>query len=258
MAALSTADELRLDAAFKALRLPGASRVWRSLLREAEAARQEPMALLATILETELDCRRDNVLRTRLRDAHFPEIKTLDTFDFAEQPSVNRGLVLTLAKGHFIRERFGVCHVGNPGTGKSHLGIALGVAAAQAGFRVRFITAPALASELLAAIDRHQLPRVLKAWRRFDLIVLDDLGYIPLSRDGAQALFQFFADRYEHGRSILVTTNLDFARWTEIIGDAQMTAALLDRFTHRLHIIEHTGESYRFRESLRRRQEAAG
>lgn len=258
MAALTSADEIRVDAAFKALRLPGAARAWRSLLREAETGRQEPAALLAAILETELQSRRDNVLQSRLREAHFPEIKSLDTFDFAAQPSVNRNLILTLAKGLFIRERFGVCHVGNPGTGKSHLGIALGVAGIQAGFRVRFITAPALASELLAAIDRHQLPRLLKTWRRFDLVVLDDLGYIPLSRDGAQALFQFFADRYEHGRSILVTTNLDFASWTEVVGDPQMTSALLDRFTHRLHVIEHTGESFRFRESLRRRQEAAG
>ncbi|MCL4369773.1 MAG: ATP-binding protein [Chloroflexi bacterium] len=117
---------------------------------------------------------------------------------------------------------------------------------------MRFTTVTALANDLLAARDDHSLTRVMRRWRAIPLVILDELGFVPLSRDGAQVLLQFVSDRYDHGRSVIVTTNLEFSRWTEVFHDAQMTAALLDRLTHRCHIIEHTGESYRFRESLQR------
>lgn len=245
---------LRIDMALRQLKMPGAARAWRELLRDAEAVGTPTDQFLAALLEAELANRRENVLRQRLRDARFPVVKTLEAYDFTAQPSVNKALVLTLAKGTFLREGFNVCLAGNTGTGKTHIGIALGVAVIQEGYRVRYVPAVNLVSELLAAAEQHQLPRALRQWRRFDLVICDDLGYIPLSREGAQGLFQFVADRYEHGKSLLVTTNLPYARWTEVLGDAQMTVALLDRFTHRVHTVEFTGESYRFRESLRRRE----
>lgn len=250
-----SAVALRIDTALKQLKMPGAARSWRELLRDAERSGMPTDEFLATLLEAEIQSRRENVLRQRLREARFPAIKTLETYDFTAQPSVHKALVLALAKGTFIRDGENVCLAGNTGTGKTHIGIALGVAAIQSGFRVRYVPAVNLVSELLHAAAENQLPRSLRQWRRFDLVICDDLGYIPVSREGAQGFFQFVADRYEHGKSLLVTTNLQYARWTEVLGDAQMTVALLDRFTHRVHTVEFTGESYRFRESLRRREE---
>lgn len=245
---------LRIDAACRQLKMPGMARAWQELLRDAEATGAPSDRLLAELLELELGNRRENAYRGRLRDARFPAPKTLDTYDFTAQPSVNKSLVLALAKGTYVREGMNVCLAGDTGTGKTHLGIALGVAAIGEGFRVRFVPAVNLVSDLLAAAGENQLPRAVRAWRRFDLVICDDLGYIPLSREGAQCLFQLVADRYEHGRSLLVTTNLPYARWTEVLGDAQMTVALLDRFTHRVHTVEFTGQSYRFRESLQRQK----
>jgi len=245
---------LRIDTACRQLKMPGMARAWPELLRDAEVTGAPSDRLLAELLELELGNRRENAYRGRLRDARFPAQKTLDTFDFTAQPSVNKSLVLSLAKGTYIREGMNVCLAGDTGTGKTHLGIALGVAAIGEGCRVRFVPAVNLVSDLLVAAGENQLPRAIRAWRRFDLVICDDLGYIPLSREGAQCLFQFVADRYEHGRSLLVTTNLPYASWTEVLGDAQMTVALLDRFTHRVHTVEFTGQSYRFRESLQRQK----
>ena len=249
-ATLGVVDEVRIEAACKGLKLPGVSRLWRGLAREATQAGQSHAAFLAALLEAELQNRRENVLRQRLRDARFPVLKTLDTFDFTAQPSVDKGRILSLARGDFVRGHETVLHVGKPGSGKSHLGVSIGLGCLNAGYRVRFTTAVALANKLVAAAHEHHLPRTLRSWRRFDLVILDELGFLPLSRDGGHALFQFCADRYETG-ALLVTTNLEFSRWTEVFGDAEMTAALLDRLLHHAHIIEHTGESYRFRETMR-------
>lgn len=243
---------IRIDAACRQLKMPGIARAWQELLRDAEATGAPADKLLAELLELELGNRRENAYRGRLREARFPAHKALDTYDFKAQPSVNKPLVLALAKGTYVREGMNVCLAGDTGTGKTHLGIALGIAAISEGFRVRCVPAVNLVSDLLAAAGDNQLPRAIRAWHRFDLVICDDLGYIPLSREGAQCLFQLVADRYEHGRSLLVTTNLPYARWTEVLGDAQMTVALLDRFTHRVHTVEFTGQSYRFRESLQK------
>lgn len=248
----SAAYEVRLDACFKLLKMPGAARTWRALVRDAQAHGQTYEALLAALLEAELQSRRENRLNLHLREARFPQVKTLDTFDFTAQPSVAKPRILALARGDFVKNGQAVVFVGPPGTGKSHLATALGVACIQAGYRVRFTTVTALANDLLAARDDHTLTRVLRKWRAIPLVILDELGFVPLSRDGAQVLFQFVSDRYEYGRSVIITTHLEFSRWTEVFNDAQLTAALLDRLTHRCHIIEHTGESYRFRESLQR------
>lgn len=246
----AAAHQLRVDAGLKQLKMPGAARAWRALVREAEGQGQGYDAFLAALIEVELQNRRENRLHTHLREARFPQIKTLDSFDFTAQPSVSKPRLLSLAGGEFLRNGEAVVFCGPAGTGKTHLACALGVACIQAGHRVRFTTVTALANDLLAARDDHTLTRVLGRWRAIPLVILDELGFVPLSRDGAQVLFQFVADRYSHSRSLIVTTNLEFARWTEVFQDAHLTAALLDRLTHRCHVFEHTGESYRFRESL--------
>ncbi len=244
------ADALRIDTALKDLHMPGARRAWRALAAATGAPGPALTAYLAALLDEELHNRAENVLRERLRQARFPVTKTLDAFDFAAQPSVDKATVLALARGDFIRTHQNAVLVGGTGTGKTHLAIGVGLCCLQAGYRVRFTTAVALANDLMSAAAEHRLTRVLASWRRVDLVILDELGFLPLSREGGQALFQFIADRYETA-AVLITTNLEFARWTEVFGDATMTAALLDRLLHHAHILEHTGDSHRFHERAR-------
>ena len=146
-----------------------------------------------------------------------------------------------------------VIFLGNPGTGKTHLSIALGLCALKKGKKVRFYTANGLANELLEAQQEYRLVRLEKQWLAQDLVILDEIGYVPFTKTGAELLYQFCASRYERG-SMIVTTNLEFSQWAEVFGDERMTAALLDRLTHRAHILVLNGESYRFRESMRKQE----
>lgn len=230
-----------------------ASRLDRESAREAAGQGRSPIDFLAACLAQELASRRESRLRNRLRQVRFPAHKTLDAFDFTLVPDVSRKQVLRLAQGDFIKNRENVILLGQSGTGKTHLAIALGTAAIAAGYRVRFTSVVSLAQELLQAGQEYRLPRYLKGWRKVDLVILDELGYIGLG-PGGPMLFQFCAERYEQG-SILITTNLEFSRWGEVFGDATMTAALLDRLTHRSTILLFNGESYRFRESQRHKTE---
>lgn len=241
-----------VEAALTALRMPGALQGYASCLREAEAQNYSYAAFLEALLAQELDSRRQHRTAHHLRDAHFPLSKTLDQFDFALRPTVSRMSVLQMASGDWIAEHENCLVLGNSGTGKTHLGLALGRAAVEAGYRVRFITALALSQELLAAQAEHRLLARFKFWQRYPLVIIDELGYLPLAREQAQILFQFFAERYERG-SVLVTSNLEFSRWGEVFGDPTMTTALLDRLTHHAHILSLTGDSYRFREAKARK-----
>lgn len=247
--------ELRLTAYLKALKLPTAARTYKSLARDAEAQGSSYVDYLTALLEQEVLQREENGVHNRIRAARFPYPKTLDTFDFTAIPELNKQKVVSLSKGEFIRNRENLLLVGNPGTGKTHLAIALGMAACRAGYRVRFCTAAALVNELLVAQQEHRLHKLEKQWLQPDLVILDELGYIPFSQTGSQLLFSFVSTRYERG-SLAITSNLEFTRWTEIFGDEKLTAALLDRITHRAHILTMNGESYRFRESMRLQQEA--
>ncbi len=161
-------------------------------------------------------------------------------------PSLNPETVRELDRNHYVAAKESVVLCGNSGTGKTHLAIALGILACEAGYRVRFYTAAALANELLAAREDRALNRLQKQWLKVDLAIVDELGYVPFDPVTAQLLFQFFAARYERG-SRLITTNLEFAQWTEIFGDERLTVAWLDRITHRAHIVLMNGESYRFK-----------
>jgi DNA replication protein DnaC len=177
----------------------------------------------------------------------------LDSFDFSALPSLNKALVIELSRGSFVDRRENVIFIGSYGTGKTHLATALGVAACQQGKRARFYTAAGLINELLEAHAQLRISRLEAALAKCDLIILDELGFVPFSKEGAEALFTFCSSRYERG-SLVITTNLDFARWKEVFGDEALTGALLDRLTHRCHIIEMNGDSYRFKESLRRKE----
>src|SRR6185295_7137340 len=196
-------------------------------------------------------------VQTRIRNAAFPVLKDFDTFDFTAVPTLNKPKVLELARGEWINERSNACLIGAPGTGKTHVAIALGLAACRQGKRVRFVTAGALVTLLEESQKRYQLDRLLAQLDRVDLLICDELGYLSFSRTGAELLFQVFADRYER-RSLLVTSNLAFSEWGPVFQGERMTAALLDRLTHRCQIFEMNSESFRFRESMKNKKRKAG
>ena len=243
--------EALLDNYLRDLKMPGLKRTYRSLAREAFEQSKHPLDFLSACLATEADSRREHRLQAHLRSARFPMVKTLDAFDFSAIPSLPKPKVLDLARGEFIRAKEDVVCLGGSGTGKTHIAIAIGLTAIAAGYRGRFIQAITLAQELLQAQQEYRLPKYLKAWQSVDLVIADELGYLGLG-PGGPLLFQFCADRYERG-SLLITSNLEFSRWGEVFGDATLTSALLDRLTHHSTVLVFDGESYRFRESQRRR-----
>jgi DNA replication protein DnaC len=233
--------------------LPVIAQNYARLAEEAAAHNQTFQDYLYALLEAEVIQRDENAQKLRLSRAHFPVIKTLDSFDFGAMPSLNKALVVELSRCGFIERRENVILIGGYGTGKSHIATALGVAACYQGKRVRFYTAAGLINELLEAQAQLRSGKLEASLARYDLIILDELGFVPFSKEGAEALFTFCSSRYERG-SLAITTNLDFVRWKEIFGDEALTGALLDRLTHRCHILEMNGESYRFKESLKRKE----
>jgi DNA replication protein DnaC len=227
---------------------------WEKLAREA-ADRDEPYeAYLLRLTELEVAARSANALATRIRAAAFPVAKDFDTYDFSALPSLPKQKVLELARGDWLEQRYNCCLVGNAGTGKTHVATALGLAACRQGKRVRFFTAAGLVNQLEEAQQQHRLERFLGHLDRADLLICDELGYLSFSRTGAELLFQVFADRYER-RSLLITSNLAFGEWGQVFQGERMTAALLDRLTHRCHIFEMNGESYRFKESMKAKKD---
>jgi len=224
------------------------------LAREAAANNEPYDGYLLRLTELEVAARSANALASRIRAAAFPVEKDFDTYDFSAQPSLSKQKVLELARGEWIEQRYNCCLIGSVGTGKSHIATALGLAACRQGRRVRFFTAAGLVTALEEAQQQHRLDRFLKQLDRADLLICDELGYLSFSRAGAELLFQVFADRYER-RSLLITSNLSFGEWGQVFQGERMTAALLDRLTHRCHIFEMNGESYRFRESMKAKKE---
>ena len=233
----------------KQLRLPAMAAEFEKLAREAAGANESYEQYMLRLTELEVAARSANAVQARIRQADFPVHKELDTFDFTAVPSLNKPKVLELLRGEWIGQRANACFLGSPGTGKTHLAIALGLAACRLGKRVRFYTAAGLVTRLEEAQKQYQLDRVLGQLDRAELLICDELGYLSFSRAGAELLFQVFAERYER-KSLLVTSNLAFSDWGQVFQGERMTAALLDRLTHRCHIFEMNGESYRFRESM--------
>jgi DNA replication protein DnaC len=174
----------------------------------------------------------------------------LEQFDFTEVPTLNPARILSLAQSDWVDKRQNLILIGDPGLGKTHLAIGLAAAACRRGKRVRFVTTPSLVNELNEARANNQLSRLQAYYHRIELLVLDELGYVPFPKEGAEMFFNLCASRYER-RSTLVTSNLEFSRWTEVLGDQTLAGALVDRLTHHAQIIKITGDSYRFRQSLR-------
>ena len=191
----------------------------------------------------------------RIRAAKFPAVKSLDTFDFLRLPTLNKMLVLELARSEYVIRHENVIALGPSGTGKTHVGLGLGLAACQKGFSVFFTTTATLVNRLMEARDSRQLSRLQAQLASVRLLIIDELGYVPLSPTGAELLFEVFSQRYERGATI-VTSNLPFVEWTSVLGSERLTGALLDRLTHHVHILEMNGESYRLKQSAGRRRAA--
>jgi DNA replication protein DnaC len=247
---MSDNTHMLLKANLKQLRLPSMNAEFEKLAREAAQANESYDQYLLRLTELEVAARSANALTTRIKQAAFPVHKDFDIYDFSAVPSLNKPKILELARGEWIDQHFNTCLIGSPGTGKTHLAIALGLAACRQGRRVRFFTAANLVNRLEEAQKQYQLDRLLGQLDKADLLICDELGYLSFSRTGAELLFQVFADRYERA-SLLITSNLAFSDWGQVFQGERMTAALLDRLTHRCHIFEMNGESYRFRESLK-------
>ncbi len=209
---------------------------------------------LLVLAEQELAQRDENMQRRRLVQAKFPVLKTLDQYDFSLVPQVNRQLLLELAQGHYIANKENVLLVGQIGTGKTHLATALGVAACRQGYRVRFATAAGLTNELFEAQAAHRLSKVEQQLLRLHVLILDEVGFVPFTKSGADLLFSFLSALHEQV-SVLVTTTVPFGEWAGLFGgDQRLTAALLDRLTFHAHIVPFTGDSYRLRESMKRQE----
>jgi DNA replication protein DnaC len=242
-----------LDSYLRQLRLPTCGKLYPQFATDAARNNHDAVRFLLALTEQEVQQRQLNMLQQRLKNAHFPVIKELADFDFSCLPMLNKAQILDLARGEYIQQKQGLILIGNPGLGKTHLALGLAAAACRDGRRVRFWTAAGLVNELIQAQDEHRLHRFIASALKLDLVVLDELGFIPFSQNGAQALFTFCSELYER-LALIITTNLKFADWVQVFGDERLTAALLDRLTHHAHIIELLGESYRFRQRAQHRQ----
>ena len=251
--AMSDTPQLLLAHHLKALKLPTFLREYDKQARQCAAEGVDHVRYLVRLTELELIDRERRMVERRIRMAKFPAVKSLDSFDFKAMPSLNKTMVLELARCEYIERRENVIALGNSGTGKTHIALGLGLAACQKGLTVGFITAAALVHELIEARDEKRLLRFQKQLAKYKLLIIDELGFVPLSKTGAELLFEVFSQRYEGG-STLVTSNLPFDEWTEVFGSERLTGALLDRLTHHVHILEMNGDSYRLNQSQKRRK----
>jgi DNA replication protein DnaC len=236
----------------KILHLPTVAGQCLRLADEAERGRQGYLGYLEALLAAEVEEREANGVARRIAEAHLPKVKTLEEFDFSQATAISAARIAELAEGGYIDRAEPVVFIGEAGTGKTHLLTGLAVAACRQRRRVRFTTAAALVNELVEAKAQLALRRVLARWERYDLVTIDEVGYVPLAEAGAELLFQVISGRAEKA-AVILTTNLPFSEWTSVIPNARLCKALLDRITDRAHIIETGTESYRFRRTLAQR-----
>jgi DNA replication protein DnaC len=253
----TAAMEALIEAHAGELKLPTVKARFRAMSEQATREQQTPMAYLAVLLEAETHERSERRERRRLIDARFPAIKRLEEFRFADNPKIPQATIAALAEGSWISDRESIILIGDSGTGKTHLATALAVCACQQGRRVRFTTLAALANELQEADSKRELARVIARYARTELVVLDELGYLALPAGAAELVFQVLSERNERA-SLIVTTNLTFGEWTKVFQDARLAKAVVDRLTHRAHIIDTGTESWRFRHGLEQRTAKKG
>jgi DNA replication protein DnaC len=247
--------QVLLDYYLKTLRLPSFSREYDKVAGQCAQEQVDYPRYLLRLCELEVLDRERRAMERRIRSARFPVTKSLDSFNFTVIPSLNKALVLELARCDYISRKENVLALGNSGTGKTHIALGLGLAACQKGYGVRFVTAASLVHELIEARDEKSLLRYQKQLARYELLIVDELGFVPLSKSGAELLFEVLSQRYERCATF-ITSNLPFNEWTEILGSERLTGALLDRLTHHVHILEMNGSSYRLRQSKRARKAA--
>jgi DNA replication protein DnaC len=233
-----------LEYYLKKLRLPTMLREYGSMAAICQKDRTDFPTYLLRLIERELLDREKRAAERRVKDANFPVLKTIDTFDFKAQPSINEQLVRELMRGEYIDKKENVLLIGNPGTGKTHLASALAFSACAHGRKARFYTVTGLVTELVECREERRLQRLEKQLQRLHLLILDELGYVPFTKTGAELLFEVISRAYE--------PNLPFEQWTEVFGSERLAGALLDRITHRCHILEANGESYRLRQAKKR------
>jgi len=248
---------MELQANLRMLKLSTMARDLESFVRQARESGIGYDQFLLNLIAAELQARSESRLNRRIRESKFPLLKPIETFDLTATPELDIRLFRELAEGGFIKEHRNVILLGRSGAGKTHIAIALGIEACRNNFRTRFVTCYGLINELIEARQVRSLQRLLQRYARYDLLVLDELGYVPFSKEGSELLFQVLAERHEKG-SVMITTNLGFADWSQVFGDPVMTAALLDRLTHKAHIINCNWDSYRLKQSLKERGKRKG
>lgn len=242
-------NDALLETYLRRLRLPTFAKNYHQFAQDAAQNNLDYVRFLLALAEQEVQQREHNMITRRTKSARFPTLKELADFDFSAIPTLNKAEILDLTRGEYLQQRESIIFIGNPGLGKTHLAIGVALAACRQRHKVRFWTAANLVNELLQAQDEHRLHRFIASALKLNLVVLDELGFIPFSKQGAQVLFTFCSELYER-LPFIITTNLKFADWVQVFGDERLTAALLDRLTHHARIIELIGESYRFRQRL--------
>lgn len=250
---MTEAPQILLNHRLKSLRLPTVLREYGKLAKQAAAEGLDHVQFLARLIELEMIDRERRMIERRIKAAKFPAVKSLDSFDFKAIPALNKMQVLELARCEWVERRENVIALGPSGTGKTHVALGLGLSACQKGLSVGFVTAAALVHELMEARDERRLLRLQKQMVGYKLLIIDELGFVPLSKTGAELLFELISQRYERG-STLITSNLPFDEWTDTFGSERLTGALLDRLTHHVNILEMNGESYRLGQSKARQE----
>lgn len=243
--------QVLLEHYLKELKLTAMLRDYQSVSAECLKKKTSHMQYLRLLCEREILGREERSAERRLKAARFPVLKTVEAFDFRRQAEVSAAQIKELLNGDFAGRKENVVFLGESGTGKTHLATALGFALCGQGKKVRFWNATSLVTALLEARETRSLQKLQMQISRLDLLILDEVGYIPFSKAGSELLFDVMSNCYER-LSVIVTTNLPFAEWSQVFGNERMTGALLDRLTHHCHIFKIGGESYRLQEAKKR------